>query len=76
MEACKNIYSKNSLIANLIVHACARQAQDKVWFEKTQSNLNRLQYSTTARQIKFLKNKNLDSAFTDKIIGALSLPPV
>jgi len=76
MQTCKMVYSENSLLANLIVHACAKQSQNSFWYKKTQANLDLLNYSSPLLQINFIQNKGLEASLSDGIIAALKLPPV
>ena len=73
---CNKVYAPNSLVANLIVRACAVQSNDAIWLTKTQINLDRLGFGSRANQIAFIRSKHLEPKFSAEIIQALRKNPI
>lgn len=76
ITSCKRVYAANSLVANIIVRACAAQSNDAFWLAKTQNNLDRLGFGSKAKQIAFIKSKQLEPKFSARIIRALEKNPI
>ena len=67
-ENCFKYYSKNSVVANLVVKSCANKTDNEFWRDKTGQSLRDLGYESIEKQIAFLEDRAWHPSLIDKMI--------
>ena len=62
MELCYKYYSEYSIMANIIVKACASKEGNLDWLTRTNEALKNLGYGTVESQISFVENRFWNSS--------------
>ena len=67
---CTMAYSKNSILSNLIVGACAYYINDEFWMKNSHTALSEFGLENREAIIQFIKNRQLEPVLSDIIIAA------
>ena len=64
LELCYKFYSEYSILANLLVKACASKENNVDWLMRTNEALEKLGYGTTQSQLAFIESRHWNATLT------------
>ena len=69
MTLCYEFYSETSILSNIIVNSCARQAKDEFWLSKTETSLAALNMADSANRIAYITSHIRDPKILQKVVN-------
>jgi len=71
IEKCAKVYAEDSVYINIIVNACARKAEDPIWYNITETNLQNFNVVNLKDKMEGFETTRNDFHFTQKIKNLL-----
>lgn len=71
-NSCEKAYSELSLLANVIVNACARLMENHALINQTENNLNSFDLATNDARVNYIKTKGFEPRIRAQLISTYS----